>query len=733
MDFTFLKASGEVAFFRSDAEEALWTQEELTLNCTFPLLIDKVIERGMIILFQDPSIGDWQAFEVRNCTIMPGEFYQQLTAESIAVSELTDCHISEKKEYTQTSVSEALAYVLSGTGWNVGRIGSITTSMGNVERGSVWQAVAMISKNWNVHIWPRVEVDASGISGRYIDIIASPFRGMRMAVDKNVSDPCVTYDDSELYTALYGYGGTKKEGTGKNKKTVEYTFADVVWTETPGHPAKPYGQKYIEYPEMTALYGRQGKPRFGYYQNTDIKDPELLLEKTWESLQECCKPKISITGTVADLRRLGYVDVPIRLYDSVIVELEPVGLQFYKEIIRLTVDLLDPTKNLPEIGDYIPNIIYISRDTEKQATGGSKSNKGPGSKVELKFSEFQTDIIDTGRSLELVTAQVNEQGYILRQAGMKIDPVTGVLIYAEDNENMVGSRFRVTNTMIQSEVTNRQNADNVLSSRITQTANAIALEVSERKQGETTLSSRITIEAGRITQEVNDRTNADNNLSSRITQTADAITAEVTRATTAEGDLSGRITVNADNITAEVTRATTAEGDLSGRITVNADNISLEVTRATNAESGLSGRIDVQSDRISLVVEGTGENAHIKPASIVASINGSSSSIKISADHIILDGEAVADSLAAETINCVGVDCSSGTISVFECDNTFTYSGSTFTFGQHNVSWKSFTNRYVTLSTERAFLYGSTSAASGTVTGNIVIGHTDTTIYYLGR
>ena len=56
---------------------------------------------------------------------------------------------------------------------------------------------------------------------------------------------------------------------------------------------------------------------------------------------------------------------------------------------------------------------------------------------------------------------------------------------------------------------------------------------------------------------------------------------------------------------------------------------------------GLHGEIQVQAGRIGLVVEGTGANAHIKPAAIVASINeqtGTSQAL-ISADKILLDGD----------------------------------------------------------------------------------------------
>ena len=60
--FTFLKENGGVAFQRSDAEEAEWTVEEMSLYCTYPFRKDMVIERGMHVLFQDPATGEWQCY-----------------------------------------------------------------------------------------------------------------------------------------------------------------------------------------------------------------------------------------------------------------------------------------------------------------------------------------------------------------------------------------------------------------------------------------------------------------------------------------------------------------------------------------------------------------------------------------------------------------------------------------------------------------------------------------------
>lgn len=491
MQFTFLDDTGKVAFIRDDAEQAAWVQEEMNMNATFPFLPDKTIQRGMTVIFQD--LGEWQAFEVRKCSLIMADSYQQITAESIAISELTDCHIGDDIEITDKTVKQALRKVLPGTGWEIGNDTTENISSCDIQRGSVWQAVNTIRTNWNAYIFPRVTIDSTGITGRFLDIVPAGgvWRGLRLSIDKNISDTHVTYDDSELHTALYGYGGSvRPEGAEEN---VEITFADVEWKKTADHPAKPKGQKYLEFPEMTALYGRNGKPRFGYYQNMDIEDPKVLLRKTWETLKSCSKPKVSITGTVTDLKRYGYNDIPLRLHDLCVVEIRPAGILLQLEIIQLTIDLVDPTGNTPTIGDYVPNIIYIGRDTYEQATGesggASGSSGGRGSPKAKQEGEFRTSIRANTRDVVLYARKVDEQENILSQAGMEIDPITGVLIYADDNENMIGSKIQAQSDMITLEVKERKEQGDNLSSKIQMQQNAISLVVRETGPGDYEVNS----------------------------------------------------------------------------------------------------------------------------------------------------------------------------------------------------------------------------------------------------
>ena len=404
MNFLFFNAANQPLFSRDDAESAEHPHEEMSLNALFPYDPGKVIERGMRIGYTD-SLGKFQVFEIRKAKTYEPDHYQEITAEHIAVAELTD-EFFAATEWTEITAQAALTALLTGTLWSVGTVTASGTSSANIGNGNVWQDVRTIEDNWNVTITPRITVSASGITGRYLDIAPAggTWRGLRLSLEKNMDDAAVTWDDSNTKTALYGFG--KSVDVQGQTDPQPLTFADVVWTATAEHPAKPSGQTYLEDPAATAAYGRNGRPRFGFYQNADIDDAEVLLEKTWEALKTCNFPDVSIDGTVRDLHRLGYTDVPLRLHDLALVEIRQTGVTLQKEITRYTEDLLNPLNSRVNIGTYIPNIIYINRETAQRASGGG-SGSGGQTNAEYQVEEFYTQINANKYQISLKAAQVD--------------------------------------------------------------------------------------------------------------------------------------------------------------------------------------------------------------------------------------------------------------------------------------------------------------------------------------
>lgn len=540
MTFLFFDQADAPLFARDDAETASWTVQELSLQATFPYDPNKVLQRGQRIGFTDET-GVFQPFELRKVRTYPAEGYQEITAEHIAVAELSDEHLA-KAELMGMGPSTALSQILDGTLWSVGTVsteedyltvnytlksgviasggsvnelgvraevvvrpgeiykisgyvynstyplvymtkdsvtdenivtvsdtasGVITDyeatvpiganlmvvnarseadisiqrnlhSSAEISMGSVWQGVRTIESSWNVYITPRVTVDSTGITGRYLDITpATPvWRGIRLSLDKNADELGVTWDDTNVLTALYGYG----KASGDNP----LTFEDVVWETTADHPAKPSGQAYLVDPTANALYARNGRPRFGYYQNGNIGDADLLLQKTWEALQATNAPEVSIDCLVADLYRLGYADQPIRLHDLALIDERSTGQTLQREIIQLDVDLLNPLSTRPVIGSYIPNIVYIEKESSGRGGGGGGGGGRGQSGLEDKLSEFETEILANQYEISLRAYQrdMDNVDSILRQAGLSLD-ANGVLIYADDNENMWASKLNV--------------------------------------------------------------------------------------------------------------------------------------------------------------------------------------------------------------------------------------------------------------------------------------------------
>lgn len=574
--FVFLDKDLRVAFYRDDPESANWQQEELTLEMTFPFLAEKVCQTGQKVLFEDPGTGNRKCYEVRKVLNVGENEYQQVTAEDLVISELACEHIDSADLLNQTA-SAALSTALSGTLWALGNIAINPTSSTQVSRGSVWQAVTGIADDFNVKLSSRVTFDGNRITSRVIDILSpvGEFKGLRINITKNLNDPEVLYDDSECITAMYGYGANVQ--VGETTESKELDFSGVAWIKSADHPAKPLGQKYIEDPDATALYGHNGRPRFGYYQNSDIDDANLLLQKTWESLKANNTPSIQVSGTVRDLYRFGLPDVPMNLYDVVLVT---VGTQtFQKQIVKLGTNLIDASETSVVIGDYIPNIVYIQKTNRDVSTGGGGGGGrgGRGSKEEPP-SKFQTSI-----------SQNNEE---IRLSARELERVGGLAVKNE--------------------------------AAISVQADRITAEVKHREHGEVAMYSRITQQADRITAEVSRATSAEGSLSSRLTMTADAITAEVTRATEAEGTLSGRIDVQSNKISLVVTEE-------QGENVVNAASIVLGINDQTGSY------VKIKADTINLSGYVTASQLSATDAKIDNLMSGDTTAQKIKVANLIVN------------------------------------------------------------------------------------------------
>ena len=427
-------------------------------------------------------------------------------------------------------------------------------------------------------------------------------------LSRNIESLNVTLDDAELCTQLL-------------------LSVNVMTTETPETDPRPVSstQEAIQWPTITTnesvvrtYNNAAAQAQWGIVQKTasidtqdDIAGQGFPSADAWAArfMADHSQPTLQIqisgddlhriTGDAFDETRLGALcRVSLPDYNAAFSE-RVVGITYPDPYATPTLVTVSLANKLPRFSNAIAqaqstaNSASSTANTAKRSAGGG----GGGTAKELeswamivkKSKEAQdatgiTELYESGILLDAesgVTLYSLKQGFVSQYAELKVqsDQISSLVQTTNGHE----SRIKQTADMIQTEVTNRENADATLSSRITQTADAITAEVSRATASEGNLSTRITQTADSITSLAQKSGVAGlqegETLFSRITQNAESITSEVGRATAAEETIGSRITQTEDSITAEVTRATAAEGALSARITVNAEGITSKVSK----------------------------------------------------------------------------------------------------------------------------------------------------------
>src|SRR5699024_6667184 len=176
---------------------------------------------------------------------------------------------------------------------------------------------------------------------------------------------------SELYTALIGRGKGEEVGetdAGDATYGRKINFADVEWKKSAGKPVdKPKGQKYIELPQATAEFGVKmldGRkvPRIGMVEFSDTEDPEILIEQTWQVLQEYARPKVLFSATVANIGDTG-------IGDTVTIHRHDLNMHYKTRVRKVMRNRKNNDKTQVEIGD----VVYTT-STKRQSNINSKIN-----------------------------------------------------------------------------------------------------------------------------------------------------------------------------------------------------------------------------------------------------------------------------------------------------------------------------------------------------------------------
>lgn len=158
----------------------------------------------------------------------------------------------------------------------------------------------------------KCNVTGNGITDKWVEIYKQIgiVSNRRFDYGENALEVVRQRDRSKLYTSLIGRGKGEEVGDGYGRR-IEFT--DIEWKKSAGYPLdKPKGQNWLEYPEMTKLYGMPTKSgarrkRESVLILEDIEDPKELIKATYEALVDYSRPYIQFKTSVLGSDTIGNI------------------------------------------------------------------------------------------------------------------------------------------------------------------------------------------------------------------------------------------------------------------------------------------------------------------------------------------------------------------------------------------------------------------------------------------
>lgn len=243
------------------------------------------------------------------------------TGVSFAVDELNAFVVSDIRPQNK-GMKQVAEQIIAFTNneWRVGYVDPTLPALsGSFYYISVKDALKQL-QTFGCEILFKCTITGNKVTDKWIEIYKQigVVSNKRFVYGSNALEVVRQRDRSQLYTSIIGRGKGEEVGDGYGKR-IEFT--DVEWKKSNGDPLdKPKGQNWLEYPEMTALYGLPTKSGTKRKRETvlileDIEDTKELLKATYENLVEYSRPLIQFKTTVLGADSIGNT-VPIHRADK---------------------------------------------------------------------------------------------------------------------------------------------------------------------------------------------------------------------------------------------------------------------------------------------------------------------------------------------------------------------------------------------------------------------------------
>ena len=265
-----------------------------------------------------------------------------------------------------TAARAAAVYALTGTRWQPGQVDYLgTADLSSQAYDTSLKMLQDIKDAFNAELQFYVEVKNNKIVGRYVDILqqVGSNEGITIHFGKNLTGAKRIHDRANVATALIGIGKGDEGGE-------QLTFSSVTWSKSKGDPAdKPAGQDWIGDEEARETWGVQGRHITMVYEY-NTTSPAVLLQKTWEKLQEVKNGFLQYEASAAFLDESGFDITMAKVGDSVAIHDNGFNppLMVTARIISLERSFTDPEKRTATFGEYETAYSQAAALAELQST-----------------------------------------------------------------------------------------------------------------------------------------------------------------------------------------------------------------------------------------------------------------------------------------------------------------------------------------------------------------------------
>ena len=622
----------------------------LTLSITEQIV---PLSTANMVLMPDQTIPDRSYVELFTVNGSAGVYrsrvpktgYKQTNSYTLehAICEVGDWLVRDEIEKTQKTLSEAITQIFAyygGSRWQLGTISATGNVILSASNANVLQTInSLIAQVDGAVMRYDFTTDPWTVSvGTISSTVTAEGR-----VSRNVTGASIQKDDSNLCTRVWlaglqnGYmdADTISEyGVIERKLTGSYTSAEaeIVASAYLAKYKRPTYTVTVDGVDFSALTGESlDRVEIGKLYRLVIPEDNVIIEQpivtiSWKDLvnsPEVVTVTLSkpVTTLIDFVKQSGFDADQAR--DYIHAEVLAANSEIYIYVENTESDLRERIKFAAEgIRAEVSaanSIIYTYIEQTASTINLSVENVASGLRASISMTaeEIRSDV-SAGNS--------TVYSYIEQTA-------SSITMVVENTASGLRASIQETAEGIRTDVSA---ANSAVYSYIEQTASSITMTV-ENTISDVRASIRETAEGIRT-----DVSAASSSIYSYIDQTASSI--KIAVEDTVSG-LQASILETASGIRTDVSAANSA---IYSYIDQTASSIRIAVE---DSASGLRAEIGVQADRIGLVVEGTGENASIKAAQIVAAVNDGASSVVISADHINLDGYLKATDITANFLD----------------------------------------------------------------------------------